>query len=151
MTRSGLSCGEPSSQVWISKVKPSQSLSQASHRTEFPPLYFICRPSQNLFLYQIKRNLTKSMASRDKKPAKPSSSRAGGIRTLSDLNRPSGPDSDSDSDDPQEYYTGGEKRSSLFFFYFLSIFLQFICRLLLLLLLAWIIQLLDWLLRKFKG
>ncbi|KAA3489029.1 plant UBX domain-containing protein 4-like [Gossypium australe] len=50
------------------------------------------------------------MASRDKKPAKPSSSRAGGIRTLSDLNRPSGPDSDSDSDDPQEYYTGGEKR-----------------------------------------
>ena len=55
------------------------------------------------------------MASRDKKPAKPSSSRAGGIRTLSDLNRHSGPDSDSDSDTPQEYYTGGEKRSSLSF------------------------------------
>ncbi|KAG8494378.1 hypothetical protein CXB51_012072 [Gossypium anomalum] len=53
------------------------------------------------------------MASRDKKPAKPSSSRAGGIRTLSDLNRPSGPDSDSDSDDPQEYYTGGEKSGML--------------------------------------
>ncbi|OMO76897.1 hypothetical protein CCACVL1_15356 [Corchorus capsularis] len=50
------------------------------------------------------------MASRDKKPAKSSSSRAGGIRTLSDLNRRSGPDSDSDSDSPQEYYTGGEKR-----------------------------------------
>jgi len=51
------------------------------------------------------------MASRDKKPAKPSSSRAGGIRTLSDLNRRSGPDSDSDDEDaPQEYYTGGEKR-----------------------------------------
>ncbi|KAG6755782.1 hypothetical protein POTOM_039187 [Populus tomentosa] len=54
------------------------------------------------------------MASRDKKPAKPSSSRAGGIRTLSDLNRRSGPDSDSDDEDaPQEYYTGGEKSIGL--------------------------------------
>ncbi|XP_022724518.1 plant UBX domain-containing protein 4-like [Durio zibethinus] len=53
------------------------------------------------------------MASRDKKPAKPSSSRTGGIRTLSDLNRRSGPDSDSDSDSPQEYYTGGEKSGML--------------------------------------
>ncbi|KAL6990726.1 Plant UBX domain-containing protein 4 [Sarracenia purpurea var. burkii] len=53
------------------------------------------------------------MASRDKKPAKPSSSRTGGIRTLSDLNRPSGYDSDSDSDSPQEYYTGGEKSGML--------------------------------------
>ena len=50
------------------------------------------------------------MASRDKKPSKPSTSRPGGIRTLSDLNRPSAHDSDSDSDGPQEYYTGGEKR-----------------------------------------
>uniref|UniRef100_A0A7N0UHG2 Uncharacterized protein n=1 Tax=Kalanchoe fedtschenkoi TaxID=63787 RepID=A0A7N0UHG2_KALFE len=50
------------------------------------------------------------MTSRDKKP---SSSRAGGIRTLSDLNRPSGPDSDSDSDGPPEYYTGGEKSGML--------------------------------------
>ncbi|KAK4493259.1 hypothetical protein RD792_017865 [Penstemon davidsonii] len=48
------------------------------------------------------------MSARDKKPSKPSSSRTGGIRTLSDLNRPSA-DSDSDSDAPQEYYTGGEK------------------------------------------
>nr|GMC78651.1 plant UBX domain-containing protein 4-like [Ipomoea batatas]GMC87897.1 plant UBX domain-containing protein 4-like [Ipomoea batatas] len=48
------------------------------------------------------------MSSRDKKPSKSSSSsgRIGGIRTLSDLNRPSGHDSDSDSDAPQEYYTG---------------------------------------------
>ncbi|KAJ6769599.1 UBX DOMAIN CONTAINING PROTEIN [Salix purpurea] len=54
------------------------------------------------------------MASRDKKPAKSSSSRAGGIRTLSDLNRRSGPDSESDDDDaPQEYYTGGEKSGML--------------------------------------
>ncbi|KAI3910155.1 hypothetical protein MKW92_053340, partial [Papaver armeniacum] len=55
------------------------------------------------------------MASRpDKKPVtKPSGNRRGGIRTLSDLNRPSGPDSDSDSDGPQEYYTGGEKSGML--------------------------------------
>lgn len=53
------------------------------------------------------------MTSRDKKPAKPSSSRAGGIRTLADLNRRSAPDSDSDSDTPQEYYTGGEKSGML--------------------------------------
>lgn len=52
----------------------------------------------------------KSMASKDKKTSKASSSRSGGIRTLSDLNRRSA-DSDSDSDAPQEYYTGGEKRS----------------------------------------
>ncbi|KAL0346008.1 UNVERIFIED_CONTAM: Plant UBX domain-containing protein 4 [Sesamum radiatum] len=44
------------------------------------------------------------MSSRDKKP---SSSRAGGIRTLS------GHDSDSDSDGPQVYYTGGEKSGML--------------------------------------
>ncbi|KAL6197875.1 hypothetical protein ACLB2K_027667 [Fragaria x ananassa] len=50
------------------------------------------------------------MASKDnKKPSKP---RTGGIRTLSDLNRPTA-DSDSDSDAPQEYYTGGEKSGML--------------------------------------
>nr|XP_043621675.1 plant UBX domain-containing protein 4-like [Erigeron canadensis] len=55
------------------------------------------------------------MSSRDKKPAKASTSRpAGGIRTLSDLNRPSANDYDSDSDGPpQEYYTGGEKSGML--------------------------------------
>ncbi|KAF5472744.1 hypothetical protein F2P56_009436 [Juglans regia] len=50
------------------------------------------------------------MASQDKKPSKPSSSKAGGIRTLSDLNRSSA-DSENDSDGPQEYHTGGEKSS----------------------------------------
>ncbi|XP_039070334.1 plant UBX domain-containing protein 4-like isoform X2 [Hibiscus syriacus] len=56
------------------------------------------------------------MASRDKNknPVKPSSSsHAGGIRTLADLNRPPAPDSDTDSDNPQEYYTGGEKSGML--------------------------------------
>ncbi|XP_042518907.1 plant UBX domain-containing protein 4 [Macadamia integrifolia] len=53
-----------------------------------------------------------AMSSRDKKPSKPSTSR--GIRTLSDLNRSSGPGSDDgDSDGPQEYYTGGEKSGML--------------------------------------
>ncbi|XP_028755280.1 plant UBX domain-containing protein 4-like [Neltuma alba] len=52
------------------------------------------------------------MASGDRKASKASSSRAGRIRTLSDLNRPSA-DSDSDSDGPQEYYTGGEKSGML--------------------------------------
>ncbi|BAT87504.1 hypothetical protein LR48_Vigan09g194500 [Vigna angularis] len=53
------------------------------------------------------------MASRDnKKASRASSSRTGKIRTLSDLNRPSA-DSDSDSDGPQEYYTGGEKSGML--------------------------------------
>ncbi|XXG74249.1 hypothetical protein AAC387_Pa07g3018 [Persea americana] len=51
-----------------------------------------------------------SSSSRDKMPSKPS----GGIRTLADLNRPpSAPGSDSDSDGPQEYYTGGEKSGML--------------------------------------
>lgn len=53
-----------------------------------------------------------AMAGKDKKAAKPTASR-GGIRTLSDLNRPSGSGSDSDSDGPQEYYTGGEKSGML--------------------------------------
>ncbi|KAF3451768.1 hypothetical protein FNV43_RR07864 [Rhamnella rubrinervis] len=52
------------------------------------------------------------MASKDKKSSKASSSRTGGIRTLSDLNRRSA-DSDSDSDGPPEYYTGGEKSGML--------------------------------------
>ncbi|XP_058723743.1 plant UBX domain-containing protein 4-like isoform X2 [Vicia villosa] len=52
------------------------------------------------------------MASRDHKKPSNSNSRTGRIRTLSDLNRPSN-DSDSDSDGPQEYYTGGEKSGML--------------------------------------
>jgi len=40
--------------------------------------------------------------SRDKKPAKPSSSGAGSIRSLSDLDRWSGPESDSDDEDAPE-------------------------------------------------
>lgn len=69
-----------------------------------------------LFSLSLSLSVTEinSMASRDNKKA--SSSRAGKIRTLSDLNRPSA-DSDSDSDGPQEYYTGGEKRFYCFLFH----------------------------------
>ncbi|XP_074563450.1 plant UBX domain-containing protein 4-like [Curcuma longa] len=48
----------------------------------------------------------------DKKASKPSGSRST-IRTLADLNRRADPDSDSDEDGPQEYYTGGEKSGML--------------------------------------
>ncbi|CAK9179333.1 unnamed protein product [Ilex paraguariensis] len=44
---------------------------------------------------------------------KASGSRAGGIRTLSDLNRRERDESGSDDDEPQEYYTGGEKSGML--------------------------------------
>ncbi|XP_030932185.1 plant UBX domain-containing protein 4 [Quercus lobata] len=37
----------------------------------------------------------------------------GNVRTLADLNRPAGEDHGSDSDEPQEYYTGGEKSGML--------------------------------------
>lgn len=88
------------------------------------------------------------MASRDKKPAKPSSSRAGGIRTLSDLNRRSGPDSDSDSDSPQEYYTGGEKRSSLSFPFLRNLIDAFVIFLKSKIMIT---QLVNWMLKKIKG
>lgn len=54
------------------------------------------------------------MASKVKKPMKLFGSRSsGGNRSLADLNRRSGPDSDSDSDEPQEHDTGGEKSDIL--------------------------------------
>ncbi|CAF1742103.1 unnamed protein product [Brassica oleracea var. botrytis] len=73
-----------------------------------PKRWFLCASSLCLSFYCLRIG-EETMSSKDKKPAKPSSSRTGGIRTLSDLNRRSNPDSDSDSDGPQEYYTGGEK------------------------------------------
>ncbi|KAG0493325.1 hypothetical protein HPP92_004319 [Vanilla planifolia] len=55
---------------------------------------------------------TTMSSSGDKKPASRTSGTGPAIRTLADLNRRSSvQESDSDSDEPQEYYTGGEKRS----------------------------------------
>lgn len=82
------------------------------------------------FLFLLQSNLRNLMASRDKKPAKPSTSRTGGIRTLSDLNRHAGPEPDSDDETPQEYYTGGEKRSILFFLCSKFLFMFYISALL---------------------
>lgn len=45
-----------------------------------------------------------------KKVDKASGSRTRGVRTLADLNRSINDDSGTDSDEPQEFYTGGEKR-----------------------------------------
>ncbi|CAM8948610.1 unnamed protein product [Rhodiola kirilowii] len=42
-----------------------------------------------------------------------SGKKSGGIRTLADLNRSAEDESGSDSDEPQEYYTGGEKSGML--------------------------------------
>ncbi|KAI3753395.1 hypothetical protein L2E82_25447 [Cichorium intybus] len=55
-------------------------------------------------------NLRSRNTAADKKPS--GSRSTGRIRTFSDLNRP-GDDSGSDSDEPQEYYTGGEKSGML--------------------------------------
>ncbi|XP_023763554.1 plant UBX domain-containing protein 4 [Lactuca sativa] len=55
-------------------------------------------------------NLRSRNTATDKKPS--GSRSTGRIRTFSDLNR-QGDDSGSDSDEPQEYYTGGEKSGML--------------------------------------
>ncbi|XP_047336291.1 plant UBX domain-containing protein 4-like [Impatiens glandulifera] len=61
-----------------------------------------------------RRAPTTGYSLRSRQTTKPSGSRTGGIRTFSDLNRrPSNLESDSDSDEPQEYYTGGEKSGML--------------------------------------
>ena len=58
--------------------------------------------------------MSSSSGNGGKKPA--ATGGRGGIRTLADINRgpsgfPGAGGSGSDSDEPQEYYTGGEKRS----------------------------------------
>ncbi|KAK8916017.1 UBA and UBX domain-containing protein [Platanthera zijinensis] len=64
--------------------------------------------------------------SRDKKTASRPSGSGPAIRTLADLNRrPSDSGSGSDSDEPEEYYTGGEKRWDYHFFPFKCIDLLF--------------------------
>lgn len=81
-----------------------QEAEEEEEITAVPPSLIVSPPSAS--------PAPATMSSKDdskKKAAKPSSSR-GGIRTLADLNRSAGTGSDSDSDGPQEYYTGGEKR-----------------------------------------
>lgn len=79
-------------------LSPSPSSSPSRSRSPSPPA--------------ASRSSAYNLRSRPPVP-KPSGSRRGGIRTLSDLNRASVEGSDSDSDEPQEYYTGGEKSGML--------------------------------------
>ncbi|KAI8006031.1 Plant UBX domain-containing protein 4 [Camellia lanceoleosa] len=94
-----------SSATAVAAVPPSQSppssASPSRSRSPSPPPALRSHPNPY------------SLRSRHRNK-KPSGSRTGGIRTLSDLNRPSTDGSGSDSDDqPQEYYTGGEKSGML--------------------------------------
>lgn len=87
---------------------PSQSLSPASSpsrsRSPSPPPQL--RP-QASSLY----NLRSGRQNQPSGETRATRSRTGRIHTFSDLNRTDGGGaSDSDSDEPQEYYTGGEKR-----------------------------------------
>ncbi|KAG1364028.1 putative Plant UBX domain-containing protein 3 [Cocos nucifera] len=54
------------------------------------------------------------MSSKDRKPAKPSSSSRLTIRTLADLSRPSFPSDDSDSDGPRSTIWAEKKVECLF-------------------------------------
>ncbi|XP_040363227.1 plant UBX domain-containing protein 4 [Rosa chinensis] len=70
-------------------------------------------PAPSRPAYQLRSKRAASGTSKeDNKP--PAARTRGGIRTLSDLNRrPVKDGSDSDSDEPKEYYTGGEKSGML--------------------------------------
>ncbi|KAM7495234.1 hypothetical protein LguiB_029843 [Lonicera macranthoides] len=93
---------DPPAPATLSPItSPSRSRSRSPSPS--PPIVFQPNP-YNLRSRQGPANPT------DKKP---SGSRPRGIRTLSDLNRRARDDSGSDSDEPQEYYTGGEKSGML--------------------------------------
>ncbi|KAM5580567.1 plant UBX domain-containing protein 4 [Rosa sericea] len=100
-------------------VQPSHSLSPSpSHSPEYSPSQSPTRsrspsPAPSRPAYQLRSKRAASGTSKeDNKP--PAARTRGGIRTLSDLNRrPVKDGSDSDSDEPNEYYTGGEKSGML--------------------------------------
>ncbi|KAI7729209.1 hypothetical protein M8C21_008779, partial [Ambrosia artemisiifolia] len=63
--------------------------------------------------YNLRRR-NNNINNNNNKKKKASGSQSGGrIRTFADLNRSGGDGSGSESDDPQEYYTGGEKSGML--------------------------------------
>ena len=113
---------------------PSQNLHHVAPllRLTFQPLPYIAIDREKKAIQSHKSNLSQGllMMSKEKKALKASSSRVNGIRTLFDLNcLPV--DSDSDSDDPQEYYTDGEKRFFLnpsfdFYSVFVYVLLHFL-------------------------
>ncbi|PSR95293.1 Plant UBX domain-containing protein [Actinidia chinensis var. chinensis] len=81
---------------------PSPSSSPSRSRSPSPQPSLRPQPDR----YNLRSRPPMGSSSANKRPS-------GGIRTLSDLNRPSKEDSDSDSDEPQEYYAGGEKSGML--------------------------------------
>jgi UBX domain-containing protein 1 len=83
-------------------VSPSDSLSPDFQPSDSPSRSLSPSPSRAPYELRSRRSIGK----------KPSGSRQSGIRTLRDVKRDqdSHSGSDSDSDDPQEYYTGGQKR-----------------------------------------
>ncbi|KAI3786365.1 hypothetical protein L1987_39986 [Smallanthus sonchifolius] len=89
---------------------PSPSLSPSSSpsrsRSASPPPSLGLQQSAGENPYNLRSRNTGA----DKKPS--GSRSTGRIRTFTDLNRP-GDDSGSESDEPQEYYTGGEKSGML--------------------------------------
>lgn len=68
-------------------------------------------PARSRSPYRLRSNQGKSMGSSSSNSNKKPGNKPSGIRTLADLNRPM--DSDTDSDEHQEYYTGGEKSGML--------------------------------------
>ncbi|KAI3769633.1 hypothetical protein L6452_00742 [Arctium lappa] len=93
---------------------PSDTHSPAFSPSSSPSRSRSASPPPSLGLQQLAGvnpyNLRSRNTATDKKPS--GSRSTGRIRTLSDLNR-SGDGSGSDSDEPQEYYTGGEKSGML--------------------------------------
>ncbi|KAF5726465.1 hypothetical protein HS088_TW22G00143 [Tripterygium wilfordii] len=80
---------------------PSQSDSPPRSRSPSPA------PSRGAYILRPGRG-------GDKKPARAAGSRSrGGVRTLADLDQSPRDGSGSDSDEPQQYYTGGEKSGML--------------------------------------
>ncbi|KAK2431208.1 plant UBX domain-containing protein [Trifolium repens] len=86
-------------------VSPSDSLSPDFQPSDSPSRSLSPSPSRAPYELRSRRSIGK----------KPSGSRQSGIRTLRDVKRDqdSHSGSDSDSDDPQEYYTGGQKSGML--------------------------------------
>ncbi|XP_030460402.1 plant UBX domain-containing protein 4 [Syzygium oleosum] len=98
----------PNSPSQSPSVSPARSPSLSYSPSRSPSRSRSASPARGPYELRSRR-----AAKSKKKPDKPSGSRARGVRTLADLNRPVDHDSDSDSDEPQEYYTGGEKSGML--------------------------------------
>ncbi|XP_015881145.1 plant UBX domain-containing protein 4 [Ziziphus jujuba] len=89
---------------------PSQSPDYTPSRS--PSRSRSVSPSPSRLPYELRSR--RAAGGTDNKADKmPSGTRSRGIRTLADLNLPAHDGSGSDSDEPQEYYTGGEKSGML--------------------------------------